>query len=136
MRKQKGILLLTICIAALVSSVVVYAAPRGSAGWNVYNSSKTVYANVGASYVSDSFAKKGVVSCSARVLGEDKDKIIQSNAAKIVVVGEDGEMYYEEYFYNGKEASKTFKVPKAENSHVTVQITIDDRSGTRNINLD
>lgn len=136
MRNQKGILLLTICIVALVSSVVVYAAPRGSAGWNVYNSSKTVYANVGASYVSDSFAKKGVVFCSARVLGEDKDKIIQSNAATIAVVGEDGTTYYANSFYDGKSISTTFKVPKAGNSYVTVKITIDGRSGTRNINLD
>ena len=56
--KKKKIFLITIAILCMMLSVAVYATPREPKGWNVYNASGTVYANVGVTYVSDTFENR------------------------------------------------------------------------------
>ena len=133
--KKKKIFLITIAILCMMLSVAVYATPRESKGWNVYNTSGTVYANVGVTYVSDTFENKGVVSYSARVLGQDKDAVVQGNAALIKITGADNRCYCETKFWNGRSQSDTFKINRNNNSYVNVYVEIEGRSDSRQIRL-
>ena len=133
--KKKKIFLITIAILCMILSVAVYATPRESKGWNVYNASGTVYANVGVTYVSDTFENKGVVSYSARVLGQDKDAVVQGNAALIKITGADGVCYYQKKFWNTQPRVGTVKINRNKNSYVNVYVEIEGRSDSRQIRL-
>lgn len=133
--KKKKIFLITIAILCMMLSVAVYATPRESKGWNVYNASGTVYANVGVTYVSDTFENKGVVSYSARVLGQDKDAVVQGNAALIKITGADGVCYYKKKFWNTQPRVGTVKINRNKNSYVNVYVEIEGRSDSRQIRL-
>ena len=102
---------------------------------NVYNASGTVYANVGVTYVSDTFENKGVVSYSARVLGQDKDAVVQGNAALIKITGADGVCYYKKKFWNTQPRVGTVKINRNKNSYVNVYVEIEGRSDSRQIRL-
>ena len=133
--KKKKIFLITIAFLCMMLSVAVYATPRESKGWNVYNASGTVYANVGVTYVSDTFENKGVVSYSARVLGQDKDAVVQGNAALIKITGADGVCYYKKKFWNTQPRVGTVKINRNKNSYVNVYVEIEGRSDSRQIRL-
>ena len=133
--KKKKIFLITIAILCMMLSVAVYATPREPKGWNVYNASGTVYANVGVTYVSDTFENKGVVSYSARVLGQDKDAVVQGNAALIKITGADGVCYYKKKFWNTQPRVGTVKINRNKNSYVNVYVEIEGRSDSRQIRL-
>ena len=133
--KKKKIFLITIAILCMMLSVAVYATPRESKGWNVYNASGTVYANVGVTYVSDTFENKGVVSYSARVLGQDKDAVVQGNAALIKITGADGVCYYKKKFWNTQPRVGTVKINRNKNSYVNVYVEIEGRIDSRQIRL-
>lgn len=84
----------------LFCSVTAFAAARDSKGWNVYNSSGTVYANVGVTYVSDTFKHKTVVGYTARVLGEDASAVTQTKPARLEIEGQySGKV--DKYFWDG-----------------------------------
>lgn len=109
MIKKKKPMVMTVVICCFLFSVTALAVTRDSKGWNVYNSSGTVYANVGVTYVSDTFAGKAVVSYVARALGQDA--------------------------FDTTPISGTKKI-SASNSYVRVVVTIDDGSGTQYVYLD
>lgn len=136
MRISKKVMLLTVCFCALLSAVVIYAAPRASSGWNVYDDYRTVYANVGVTYVSDTSQGKGWVSYTARVLGEDADKVISDNAAQIKITGQDGKVYCNKEFWYGNNVSGSFRIGKEKNSYVSVYVLIEGNSNTKDIALD
>lgn len=101
----------------------------------MYNSSGTVYANIGVTYVSDTFKNKAVVGYTARVLGEDASAVTQTKPARLEIEGQySGKI--DEYFWDGPPMTGTKKISD-ENTYVTAYVTIDDtiRKGTR-INLD
>lgn len=133
--KKKKIFLVTMAILCMMLSVVIYATPRDSKGWNVYNASGTVYANVGVTYVSDTFANKGVVSYNARVLGQDKDSIVEGNAASIKIIGEDGICHRQTKFWGSQPRSGTFKINRNSNSYVNVYVEIEGKNKTVQIKL-
>lgn len=134
MLKRKRCIALTVCICCFLFSVTAFAATRDSKGWNVYNSSRTVYANVGVTYVSDTFKHKTVVGYTAQVHGQDASAVIQTKPARLEISGQySGNI--NETFWDGHPISGTEKFSD-ENTFVTAYITIDDviRNATR-VNL-
>ena len=135
MLKRKRCIVLTVCICCFLFSVTAFAATRDSKGWNVYNSSRTVYANVGVTYVSDTFDNKTVVGYTARVLGQDASAVTQTKPARLEIEGPySGKI--DKYFWDGHQLVGSQKLSD-KNTYVTVYITIDDviRNATR-VNLD
>lgn len=132
---RKRWIALTVFISCFLCSVTAFAAARDSKGWNVYNSSGTVYANVGVTYVSDTFEHKTVVGYTARVLGQDASAVTQTKPARLEIVGQySGKV--DKYFWDGHQLTDSQKF-NDNNTYVTAYVTIDDtiRNGTR-INLD
>lgn len=135
MLKRKKCIAFTVLISCFLCSVTAFAAARDSKGWNVYNSSGTVYANVGVTYVSDTFEHKTVVGYTTRVLGEDASAVTQTKPARLEIEGQySGKV--DKYFWDGPPRTGTKKFSD-ENTFVTAYVTIDDirRAGTR-VDLD
>lgn len=135
MVRRKRWIALTVCICCFLCSVTAFAAARDSKGWNVYNSSGTVYANVGVTYVSDTFDNKTVVSYTARVLGQDASDITQIKPARLEIEGQySGKV--DKYFWYGHQLVGSQKFSD-KNNYVTAYVTIDNtiRNGTR-VDLD
>lgn len=135
MIKRKKLMAMTVVICCFLFSVTALAATRDSKGWNVYNSSGTVYANVGVTYVSDTFAGKARLTYTARVLGQDASAIIKDNAANIQIYGDVTSWEAGGDFYNGHNFEGSKKT-KDTNSYVRVVVTIDGRSDTQYVYLD
>lgn len=135
MIKKKKLMILTAVICCFLFSVTALAATNDSKGWNVYGKSGTVYANVGVTYVSDTFEGKARLTYIARVLGQDASAIIENNAANIQIYGDvtgweaGGNFYYNSPFEGSKKTKDT-------NSYVKVVVTIDNRSGIQYVYLD
>lgn len=135
MVRRKRWIALTVFISCFLCSVTAFAAARDSKGWNVYNSSGTVYANVGVTYVSDTFEHKTVVGYTARVLGQDASAVTKTKPARLEIEGQySGKV--DKYFWDGPPMTGTEKFSD-NNTFVTAYVTIDDtkRAGTR-VDLD
>lgn len=134
MIKRKKLMAMTVVICCFLFSVTALAATRDSKGWNVYGKSGTVYANVGVTYVSDTFAGKAVVSYVARSLGQDAADATATKKARIQIYDTAGKSVVDETF-DTTPISGTKKI-SASNSYVRVVVTIDDGSGTQYVYLD
>ena len=135
MIKKKKLMVWTAVICCFLFSVTALAATNDSKGWNVYGKSGTVYANMGVTYVSDTFAGKARLTYTARVLGQDASAIIKDNAATIQIFDEAGSELVSGKFYDGSPFSGSKRI-RDTNSYVKVVVTIDGRSGTQDVNLD
>lgn len=128
MLKRRKLMVLCTCICCLLSTITVLAATRDSKGWNVYNSAKTVYANLGVTYVSDTFEGKANLTYTARVLGQDAGAVPKTNPARLQIVKADLSTVVNTYFWDGGPAQGTKKISD-DSSYVIVKVWIDDTRG-------
>lgn len=135
MIKKKKLMVMTVVICCFLFSVTALAVTRDSKGWNVYGKSGTVYANVGVTYVSDTFAGKARLTYIARVLGQDASAIIPDNAATIRILDVANSELVSGTFYDGSPFQGSQKISDV-NSYVKVVVTIDGRNETQKVYLD
>lgn len=135
MIKKKKLMVLTAVICCFLFSVTALAATNDSKGWNVYNSSGTAYANVGVTYVSDTFEGKAIVSYVARALGQDAADATATKKARIVIYDVKNNVVVDETFDYDNMTKGTKKISDS-NSYVRVVVTIDNGRGTQDVYLD
>lgn len=135
MIKKKKLMVVTAVICYFLFSVTALAATRDSKGWNVYGKSGTVYANVGVTYVSDTFAGKARLTYTARVLGQDASAIIKDNVATIQIFNAADSKLVDGMFFDGSPFSGSKKISDT-SSYVKVVVTIDGRNETQQVDLD